>query len=108
MALEAFQGTPIKPLLLPLTFAYFMAWILDRLERWLIWLYALFGATRVTSEEVIDITAVNMAYINIVVSDKRARDVLGYNPVLDRATCMQEAARWCESFYAKQAGGASK
>ena len=108
MALEAFQGTPIKPLLLPLTFAYFMAWILDRLERWLIWLYALFGATRVTSEEVIDITAVGMAYINIIVSDKRAKDVLGYKPVLDRAACMQEAARWCQSFYAKQTGGASK
>ena len=101
MALEAFESTPIKPALMPLSVAYLIAWILDRLERCLIWLYALFGRTRVTSDEVLDIQAVGMAYIDIIVSDKRGRQVLGYQPVVDRAACMAEAGSWCRQFYAK-------
>lgn len=100
MALEAFVPTPIKPAVLPLPLAYAIAWVLDILERVLIWLYALLGWTRVTPEEVIDIRAVGMAYIDIIVSDERARKVLGFQPVVSRAECMKEAAEWCKGFYA--------
>ena len=100
MALEAFAPTPIKPAILPLPLAYAIAWCLDAVERQLIWLYALFGCKRVTPEEVLDIKAVGMAYIDIVVSDERAKKVLGYQPIVSRAQCMQEAADWCKSFYA--------
>ena len=100
MALEAFEPTPIKPALLPLPLAYAIAWALDILERLLIWLYALLGYTRVTPEEVLDIKAVGMAYIDIIVSDERAKSVLGFQPIVSRAQCMKEAADWCKDFYA--------
>jgi len=101
MALEAFSSTPIKPVIMPLAVAYCIAWVLDRLERMLIALYALLGATRVTSDELIDIKAVNMAYIDVVVTDAAARSVLGYEPIVSRAECMKEASEWCADFYAK-------
>ena len=72
---------------------YAIAWLLDVFERLIIWCYALVGATRVTSEEVLDIRAVNMAYIDVIVSDRRARDVLGFSPIVTRAQCMQQAGR---------------
>ena len=61
-----------------------VAWLLDRLERWAIWLYSLVGARRRTPDGVLDVNAVGMAYIDIVVSDEHARRVLGYRPILDR------------------------
>lgn len=100
MALEAFEPTPIKPVMLPLPLAYAIAWCLDTVERQLIWLYALFGKKRVTPEEVLDIKAVGMAYIDIIVSCERAKKVLGYQPIVSRTQAMQEAADWCKSFYA--------
>ena len=101
MAMEAFRSTPIKPAVLPLPVAYAFAWVLDVVERLLIALYALCGATRVTSEDVIDIKAVGMAWIDIVVSDARVKRVLGYAPLVSKADCMREAGQWCADFYAK-------
>jgi nucleoside-diphosphate-sugar epimerase len=103
MALEAFRSTPIRPALIPLPVAYALAWVLSLLERVLIALYAVFGATRVTSEDVIDIKAVGMAWVDIVVSDARIRQVLAYAPLVSKAECMREAGAWCADFYAKLA-----
>jgi hypothetical protein len=102
MYLAALKGTAIKPLILHLSLAYFLAWVMDAFERWMIWLYSLFGYMRVTSESVIAITALNMAYVDIVVSDEKAKRVLGFKPLVGRAECMKEAATWCEVFYPEQ------
>ena len=102
MALTAFQNTPIKPVILPLLLAYVIAWILDRVDRILHKFAALRGTTHQTSDEVLDIRAVNMAYIDIIVSSGRAKRVLGYTPLVSEAECMQDAARWCEKFYASE------
>jgi len=101
MALEAFQPTPIKPILIPLIVAYALAWVFDRLERCLLALCAALGVSRITSDDVIDIRAVGMAWIDIVVSDARAKAVLGYEPLVSKAQCMREAGEWCTEFYAK-------
>ena len=58
------------------------------------------GWVRTTGDEVLDIRAVGMAWIDIVVSDKRAREVLGYEPLVSREECMREATAWCEATYA--------
>lgn len=59
------------------------------------------GWARSTPDEVLDIRAVGMAWIDIAVSDKRAREVLGYEPIVSKAECMREATEWCETFYAQ-------
>lgn len=100
MALEAFEGTPIKPAIMPLAVAYGLAWLLDRLERLLHLLYAWAGRTRHTADEVLDIKAVGMAYIDIVVSDAAGRRALEYEPLVSRAECMREAKEWCKGYYA--------
>ena len=100
MALAAFSDTPIIPVILPLALAYALAYILDKIDRILHVLAALVGIMYETSDEVLDIKAVNMAYIDIIVSSKRAEQVLGYRPLVSEAECMSEAARWCKSFYA--------
>lgn len=99
MALEAFKHTRIMPLLIPLPIAYALAWILDCTERLLIRVYTLAGARRATPDEVLDIRAVRMGFIDIVVSDQRARDVLGYQPLVSKSECMREAGEWCAAFY---------
>ena len=104
MALAAFSDTPIIPVILPLALAYALAYILDKIDRILHVLAALVGIMYETSDEVLDIKAVNMAYIDIIVSSKRAEQVLGYRPLVSEAECMSEAARWCKSFYANLQG----
>lgn len=99
MNLEAMKGTAIKPLIIPLSLAYLLAWVLDTFERWLIYFYSFLGIKRVTPESAVGMKAMNMAYIDIVVSDEKAKRVLGFKPLVDRAKCMQEAATWCEEFY---------
>lgn len=102
MAIEAFGHVPaIRPTLIPLRLAYALAWVLDAIDRLLHAAYALFGARRSTPEDVIDIRAVAMAWISIVVSDRRARSVLGYEPTVSREQCMREAGEWAAQFYAK-------
>ena len=101
MALRAFEGTGIKPLLLPLWLAYAMAWLLDLVERVLIWCYAVCGAKRVTPSHVVGIRAVGMAWIDVVVSDRKAREVLGHQPEVTREECLREANEWCKECCAK-------
>jgi len=100
MALETFSGLPIIPVLLPLRLAYIMGWLLDLWERAMHLIASTFGWTRATSDEVLDIRAINMAYIDIIVSDRRAREVLGYVPKVSQADCMREAKEWAKGFYA--------
>jgi nucleoside-diphosphate-sugar epimerase len=99
MMLRAFAGTAIKPLVLPSALIYTLAWLMDIIERCLILLYALFGRKRVASPGTVDIKAMNMAYMDITVRDDKARKVLGYEPLVDKETCLEETARWCEEFY---------
>jgi len=107
MNLECFAGTPIKIVLLPLWLAYGIAYVLHCVDVALHALVALVarlrpnrGWVRTTGDEVLDIRAVGMAWIDIVVSDKRAREVLGYEPLVSREECMREATEWCEATYA--------
>lgn len=100
MNLECFAAVPgVKIQLLPLRVAFAIAFVVDLLERLLIFLYALVGAVRVTADDVLDIKAVRMAWIDIIVSDKRAREVLGYTPIVSKAECMRETAEWCGTFW---------
>lgn len=99
MALDAFQNTRIKPTLLPLPLAYSIAYLLHLLDLLLHAWAGLWGRTHDTSAEVLDIRAVNMAYIDIIVSAERARSVLGYQPLVTRADTFKEARVWAEAFY---------
>jgi nucleoside-diphosphate-sugar epimerase len=100
MTLEALKPTPIIPVLLPLRMAYYLAWVIDICVRFQHLLYALVGARPPkTSEDVLSIRAVNMAYIDIIVSDARARKVLGYKPLVSKEDCLREASAWCVDFY---------
>ena len=63
------------PALIPLTFAYVIAWLLDGFDRLMHRLCALVGRAWATSENVLDVTAVGMAWIDIIVSDRAAREV---------------------------------
>ena len=53
-----------------------------------------------TSDEVLDIKAVNMAYIDIIVSAERSQQILGYAPLVSKDECFEEARKWCEGAYA--------
>ena len=101
MALDAFSRTPIQPLMLPLQLAYSLAWMLDRCDRLVHWWAGLWGREHTTtSDEVLDIKAVNMAYIDIIVSAERSQQILGYAPLVSKDECFEEARKWCEGAYA--------
>uniref|UniRef100_A0A7S4HF35 3-beta hydroxysteroid dehydrogenase/isomerase domain-containing protein n=1 Tax=Prymnesium polylepis TaxID=72548 RepID=A0A7S4HF35_9EUKA len=99
-ALECFKATPIVPALIPLRLAFVVAWVLDCFDRLMHALCRFAGRRRETPAEVLDVTAVGMAWIDIVVSDRRAREALGYEPLVSRAECIAEAKEWCRAFYA--------
>ena len=101
MNLQCFRSLPIKTVLLPLHVAYAIACVLHALELLIMALCSLLGRTRQTPEDVLDYKAAGMAWIDIVVSDRRARDVLGYAPLVSQAECLEEASEWCRSYYAK-------
>ena len=88
-------------MLLPLNVAYALACVLHALELLIMALCSLLGRTRQTPEDVLDYKAAGMAWIDIVVADRRARDVLGYAPLVSQAECLEEASEWCRSYYAK-------
>ena len=99
MNVESFKNTDIKPTLISLRLAYGMAWMLDLIDRLLHLIWALFGRTYRTSKDVLSIQAVGMAWIDIVVSDRNARDKLGYRSVVPQSDTMREAQEYCTSFY---------
>ncbi|CAK0799305.1 unnamed protein product [Prorocentrum cordatum] len=103
MTLHAFRTCGVKCLILPVWLAYLLAWLTDRAERALIKLYGWFGLRRQTPATVVDIRAVRMAYFDFVVSGEKARRALGYEPVVGREACLDEAARFCDGFYASLA-----
>jgi len=104
MNVECFtKYTGIKCTMIPLRFAMFMAFLLDRIERVLIFVYAVFGSVRLTPMDVISYKTAMMAYQDIIVSDKRGRLVLGYEPTVGRDECMRESGEWCKEFYARTA-----
>ena len=98
-ALECFKATPIVPRLLPLRLAYAIAWLLDLFDRLMHALCSCLGLVWHTSTEVLDITAVGMAWIDIIVSDRNAREKLGYKPLVSPEECLSEAKEWCVAFY---------
>ena len=100
-ALDAFSSTPIKPILLPLTLAYVLAYLLHVLDTLLHLLAALRGRTRHTPDDVLDIAAVNMAWVDVIVSGAKARRVLGYESLVSREQCEREAKEWSASFWAQ-------
>ena len=102
MTQESFRGIPgLTVVLLPVYFAYVMAWILDRLDRFCHFLARCFGASWESSEEVLDIAAAGMLWMDIIVSDRAAKEVLGYSPLVTREECMRDAAEWSKQFYAQ-------
>lgn len=97
-----FRNTGITVVLLPLWLAYMLAWLMDRLERLLIRVSSwglCGGRRRETSPEVIDVRAARLAYVDMVVSDERARRVLGYEPLMTREESLEGAAAYCRAFY---------
>lgn len=92
--------TGIKCVMIPLWFAMCMAFLLDRIEHVLIFVYSLFGSVRETPMDVVSFRAAMMSYQDIVVSDKRGRALLGYQPTVGRSECLREAGEWCKEFYA--------
>lgn len=100
MTLHAFRTCGVKCLILPAWLAYSLAWLTDRAERALIKLCGWFGLRRQTPATVVDIRVVSLAYFDFVVSGEKARRVLGYEPVVSREACLDEAARFCDGFYA--------
>ena len=87
--------------LLPVYLAYVMAWILDRLDRLCHVLARCVGARWESSEEALDIAATAMLWMDIIVSDRAAKEVLGYAPLVTREECMRDAADWSKRFYAQ-------
>jgi nucleoside-diphosphate-sugar epimerase len=100
MALEVFNDTPIKSVLLPLWLAYAAALIMTLTDNILHYIWkTFFGRVWKTSTDVIDVKALNMAWIDIVVSDEKARKLLGYKSVVSKAECMAETITWANEYY---------
>lgn len=108
MNLFAYRDCGVKILLIPLSLAFLLAWIVDRLERLLIRLWPfLFGRNRKTPFEVLDFRAVELGYIDMIVSGEKGERVLDYQPLITKEQCMEEARTYCNSFYAglRRTGG---
>jgi hypothetical protein len=108
VAVSAFEGSVIQCIILPFWLAYAMAWMMDRVDRWLHWICGILGTTWTTSDSVIDIHAVDLGYHNIIVSSDRAREKLGYgDPVrgpklIGKEQCFQDTKEWAHEFIRKQ------
>mmetsp|Transcript_22667 Transcript_22667/g.46460 ORF Transcript_22667/g.46460 Transcript_22667/m.46460 type:complete len:357 (-) Transcript_22667:319-1389(-) len=100
MALEVFKDTPVKSVLLPLKLAYAMALIMTIADNIIHYIWkTFFGKLWKTSTDVVDVKALNMAWIDIVVSDEKAKKLLGYKSVVSKAECMAEAKTWASEYY---------
>jgi len=104
VAVSAFEGSAIQVVILPFWLAYGIAWIVDRIDRFLHWLCAILGTTWTTSDNVIDIHAVDLGYLDILVSSERARDVLGYGDsvrgqkLASKEECFYETREWAHEY----------
>lgn len=101
LAVQCFKSSGIvKAVLIPLWLAFAIAWVLDRFERAMHFAYNLVGKTRMTADDLISVEAVSMAWFDIIVSDAKARQRLGYESVVSKADCISESAEWVKTFYA--------
>ena len=102
MAVQCFKrGGVVKAVLIPLWIAFGIAWILDRFERFLHFAYNCVGWKRTTSDDLISVEALSMAWFDIIVSDAKARQRLGYEPVVSKEECLSESAEWVNNFYSE-------
>merc|ERR1711865_784513 len=105
MCIEAFEGSDIIPLLMPLQVAFALAWLQDGFYRFVHWFCALCCIAFAVPKNVVCIGAVNMAWRNLCFSNRRSREVLGYDPssicslVSEQETRKQSNA-WAVKFYA--------
>eukprot|EP00405_Crypthecodinium_cohnii_P015673 CAMPEP_0206458964 /NCGR_PEP_ID=MMETSP0324_2-20121206/23891_1 /ASSEMBLY_ACC=CAM_ASM_000836 /TAXON_ID=2866 /ORGANISM="Crypthecodinium cohnii, Strain Seligo" /LENGTH=371 /DNA_ID=CAMNT_0053930419 /DNA_START=24 /DNA_END=1139 /DNA_ORIENTATION=+ len=103
MAVDSLRDTGVKPVLLPLWFAYGMGYVLDRAYRFVHFLWSLFGKELDIPQTIVDIHAVNLAWRNLCFSTKRAREILGYGtPASDFFTkeeTLKQQHEWAKDYY---------
>ena len=102
MYLDCFRGIPgLTAVLLPAYLAYALAWVLDRLDRLMHVLARCVGRRWESSEDAVDIAAAGMLWMDIIVSDRAAKQVLGYAPLVTHEECLRDAADWSKQFYSQ-------
>ena len=104
MKTEAYQDITVCSVFLPLWLAMSMGWIMDRWERLLHVLFNLIGWTRRTSHDVISFDAMKMGWFNVIVTSKKAQNVLGWKPQIPREQTMDEARLHANTFWSSLVG----
>jgi len=92
---QAFKGTGMKCLAMPFWIACMLALMLDRLYRFLHFVFATLGYPFEIPESIVDVNAARMAWRNHCFSVARARDILGYDQAALGLVTQQECARQC-------------
>ena len=104
MKMFAFQDTGISIVFWPFWLIYAMAWMLDRWERQMHSIFNRFGWTRTTSRNVVDIAALNIAWSDVLVSSKKAHDVLGWKPLMSKKETMKDARQYANRYWRQLEG----
>ena len=99
MTAYAFQDTTITQIFLPLWFAFVFTWMLDRWERILHLLFNLCGHTRRTSKNVFDVAVLKMVMFDVIVSSKKAHEMLGWRPLMSKQQTMEETRDHANRFW---------
>lgn len=108
-AQQAFAGSGVKSVMLPLWLAYALALVTDRLYRSIHAACALLGRAYEPPGTAVAIEAVSMAWRNLCFSTERSRKVLGFEPatcnLITREETMQQTNAWAKKFYADLSAG---
>ena len=95
----AFQDTDVTFVFLPFWIVFIVMWILDRWERGMHFLFNLCGCTRTTSRNVFDIGVLKMTTSDTTISSKKARDLLGWKPLVSQKQTMIEARNSAQRYW---------
>merc|ERR1711912_115420 len=96
--IDAFKDTDIKVLLMPLWVAYMLAWLTDRLYRFIYKICSMCGRSFEIPKTVVDVGAVDMAWRNLCFSNTRSREILGYEADACKLVSEQETSKQARSW----------
>ena len=104
IARDAFQDTTITQILLPMRLVWTFCFLLHLWEKVLHFLFNLFGLSRHTSRTVIAIEAVEMSMIDVMVSSRKAHEMLGWRPLRSQAETMDECREHANQYWCSLVG----
>mmetsp|Transcript_11460 Transcript_11460/g.30984 ORF Transcript_11460/g.30984 Transcript_11460/m.30984 type:complete len:367 (-) Transcript_11460:26-1126(-) len=103
LAIQAFKGTGIKCVTIPFGLACMIAFVLDRLYRFLHLVFTRLGYPFEIPSTVIDVNAARLAWDDLCFSVTRAFDILGYDQealgLVTEKECAKQSNLWAIKFY---------